>query len=83
MCHTCHQQQLEEQFLRKYFLVCPENESGLDPWWLVLKLSSKNFWQSVQKIRREVKIIGIVKLFALNASAIIIKKNKDISRRLF
>ena len=29
MCHTRHEGQLKEQFLRKYFSVCPRNESDL------------------------------------------------------
>ena len=29
MCHTRREQQLQEQFLGKYILVCPRNESDL------------------------------------------------------
>ena len=49
MCHTRRELQLEEQFLRKYFLVCTRNESDLGhtlSWWLILKRWLKSFWQS-------------------------------------
>ena len=78
VCHTRHEQQLQELFLQKDFLVCPRNESDLDhtlSWQLMIKRWLKSFWQSVQKKWREGKKgaknkKAIAKLFALNANAI-------------
>ena len=46
MCHTRHEYQLEKQFIRKYFLMCPKNESDFAhtiSWYLIVKRSLKTF----------------------------------------
>ena len=46
MCHTRHGYQLEKQFIRKYFLMCPKNESDFAhtiSWDLIVKRSLKTF----------------------------------------
>ena len=57
MCHTRREKQLEQHFLRKYFLVFPRDFSDLGhtfSWQLFIKRLLKSFWQYVQK-RKEKK----------------------------